>query len=241
MFALVNAFHPRMLWLMVWPLLVAGAIWITVAVFFWAELAVWLAAIVKQWVQTATFFISWDAGDVALFAAKVLIWIMLIPLIQLTGLLILSVFGMDAMVRHVAEQRFPQLARLKGGSFAGSVANSIAAMAGLVGLAVITLPAWIFPPLWLLIPPAIMAWVNQCVLRYDALAEHASADERRSIIRANRAALYGLGLVLALVFYVPVVNLVAPVFVALAFIHFLLAELEALRTAPIEGKATLVS
>jgi hypothetical protein len=236
-FAFAGVLHPRMLWLMVWPVMVAILVWGTVAIVYWTQLALKLAAIVEPWLQSATFFISWDAGDAALFAAKVLILLMLVPIIQLTALVILALFGMPAMVEHVAARRYPQLARLRGGSFAGSVLNSFVALAGLVVLGVVSIPFWIFPPLWPLIPVAILGWVNQRLLRYDALAEHARAEEMRTIFATQRGALYLMGFLLALLAYVPVLGLFAPVLFGLAFIHYLLAELQALRTAPIEGAA----
>lgn len=235
LFALGNLLHPRMLWLMVWPVLVALALWGTVALVFWAQLVLWLAGFVQRWVETATFFVSWDASGAATLAAKVLILVMLVPIIQLTALLIIGVFGMPAMVQHVAERRFAPLERRQGGSFAGSVWNGVVALAGMVLLGILSVPFWIFPPLWPLIPVAVLGWVNQRVLRYDALAEHADAAEMRGIFAAQRGALYVLGVVLALVSYVPVVGFFAPVVVGLAFIHYLLAQLKRLRGQPGEG------
>ncbi|MGH8746997.1 MAG: EI24 domain-containing protein, partial [Burkholderiales bacterium] len=79
--------------------------------------------------------------------------------------------------------------------------------------------------------------VNQRILRYDALAEHADARERRVVFSRRRAAMYLLGVALALVAYVPVVGLFAPVLFGLALIHYLLAELQALRAEPIVAAA----
>jgi hypothetical protein len=45
-----------------------------------------------------------------------------------------------------------------------------------------------------------------------------------------RGRLYALGLLLALLYYVPFVNLIAPVVSGLAFTHFCLAELARLRS-----------
>jgi len=236
-FAFAHLLHPRMLWLMLWPLLVALAIWGTVALVFWGELIFWLAAHVKEWIQTATFFVSWDAGAAALFAAKGLVLLMLVPLVQLTALFILGIFGMPQMVEYVAGSRYATLARRQGGSFAGSVWNGAVAFGGLVLLGAASVPLWVFPPLWPVIPVLIVGWVNQRLLRYDALAEHAAADEMRAIIAEQRAALYLLGLALALFAYVPVVGFFAPVLFGLAFIHYLLGLLEARRAAPIEGGA----
>ncbi|HVB48384.1 MAG TPA: EI24 domain-containing protein [Burkholderiales bacterium] len=234
-FALGKVLHPRMLWLMLWPALIAVGIWGTVALVFWAQLALWLAGLLGGWIAKATFFVSWDATDVALVAAKILILLTLVPLIQLTVLLILGIFGMPAMVEHVAARRFPALQRRHGGSFAGSVWNSVLALLGLLALGVVSLPFWILPPLWPLIPLAVMGWVNQRVLRYDALAEHADASEMGLIFAERRGALYMLGMVLALTAYIPVLGFFAPVMFGLTFIHYLLAELQAQRAAPIEA------
>jgi uncharacterized protein involved in cysteine biosynthesis len=78
------------------------------------------------------------------------------------------------------------------------------------------------------------------VLRYDALAEHATAEEMRAIFASKRGTLYILGAVLALLAFVPLIGFLAPVLFGLAFIHFLLGELESLRQAPIEGEAIRV-
>ena len=236
LFALANLFHPHMLWLMLWPVLVAVGLWGTVALMFWGQAVLWLAGIFTQWVQSATFFVTWDAGDIATFAAKVLIVIMLVPIIQLTALLIVGVFGMPAMVEHIAERRFAQLERRQGGNFAGSVWNGVVALAGLALLGLVSIPLWVFPPLWPLIPVASMGWVNQRILRYDALAEHADAAEMRRIFAERRGALYVMGLLLALVAYVPLLGLFAPIVVGLTFIHYLLAQLKLLREQPAEGK-----
>ena len=235
-FALGNLLHPRMLWLMLWPVLIAVGFWGAVAIWCWTGLVLWLAEVLRHWIETATFFVQWDASTVALVAAKILVIVGLVPLIQLTALLILGVFGMPTMVEHVAGRSFPALERRRGGSFAGSIWNSVIAVLGLVLLGVVSLPFWVFPPLWPAIPVVIMGWVNQRVLRYDALAEHADAREMRAVFSARRVAMYLLGVVLALVAYVPILGLFAPVLFGLAFIHYLLAELQALRAAPIEGE-----
>jgi hypothetical protein len=233
-FAFANVLHPRMLWLMLWPVLVAVGLWGTVAIWCWTGLVLRLAGLLREWMQSATFFVHWDASTVALIAAKVLVIVGLVPLIQLTALLLLGVFGLPAMVDHVARRSFATLARRHGGSFAGSVWNSVIALVGLALLGILTIPFWIFPPLWPAIPVAIMGWVNQRVLRYDALAEHADRNEMRAVFAKRKVAMYVLGVVLALVAYVPVVGLFAPVLFGLAFVHYLLAELAALREAPIE-------
>jgi hypothetical protein len=229
LYGLANLLHPRMLWLMVWPMLVALAAWGALAVAFWPRLAAALAGLLQRWLS----FASLDLGAATSIAAHVVLALLIIPLIWLTALFILGAFGMQKMVDHVAQRSFPQLERKHGASVAGSLWNGAAALGGMVLLFVLTLPLWILPPLWPLIPLAVFTWANQKLLRYDALGEHADREEMARIFRARRGALLALGLMLALVAYVPFVGFVAPVVFGLAFIRYLLGALQELRGAPV--------
>ena len=84
-----------------------------------------------------------------------------------------------------------------------------------------------------MIPLVIFAWVNQRLLRYDALAEHADRVEMQRLFRQHRIALYVLGFLLALLAYVPFVGFIGPVVFGLAFIRYLLGALQELRASAI--------
>jgi hypothetical protein len=234
--AFVNLLHPRMLWLMIWPVLVAILVWGLAAFLYWSRVALWLADHFRRWIESGVFLVRFEGGEAVMLAAHIILVLVFVPAVYLTALMILSIFGMNEMVAHVARRRFPQLERRQGGGVAGSVWNGIVAMAGMAVLAVVTLPLWVFPPLWPVIPVGIFAWVNQRVLRYDALAEHATADEMKEIFRATWKQLYAMGLLLALVAFVPLAGFIAPVLFGLAFINFLLYELQLRRRSPIEGE-----
>jgi hypothetical protein len=218
-----------MLWLMVWPMLVALAIWGTAALFLWTRLALWLAGILKPYVEPALGYVRLDFGDATLIAANVILFLLFVPLVYVTALFILGVFGMQKMVDHVASRSFPHLERRHGGGTLGSLGNGIVSFLGMIGLLIVSLPLWILPPLWPLIPLVILAWVNQRLLRYDALAEHADAAEMKRLFQERRGALYLLGFLLALLAYVPFINFIGPVVFGLAFIRYLLGALESIR------------
>ena len=229
LYAAANVLHPRMLWLMLWPMLVALAFWGSLAVVLWSRLVVRIAMALQQGLDYALAWTHLDLGAAALVAANVLLFLLFVPLVYLTVLFILSVFGMQQMVNHVAERSFPSLERRRGGGVAGTGWNSLVAFFGLLLLGLISLPFWLFPPLWPVIPLVILAWVNQRLLRYDALAEHADPQEMKRIFARRRGALYVMGLLLALVAYVPLLGFFAPVLFGLAFIHYLLGALAAER------------
>jgi hypothetical protein len=228
-YGLVNVFHPRMLWLMVWPMLVALSVWGTVALVLWARLALWIAGILQQWAEPALGWVPFDLGTAATIIANLMLLLLFVPLVYLTALFILGVFGMDEMVDHVAARSFPGLERRRGGGTAGSVWNGIVALAGMLGLFVVSLPLWLIPPLGPMVLLAILSWGNQRLLRYDALAEHADAAEMARIFRERRGSLYALGFLLAFFAYVPLVQFLGPVVFGLAFIRYLLGALIELR------------
>jgi CysZ protein len=226
LYGLANLFHPRMLWLMVWPMLVALAIWGTTALVMWTRLALWLAELFNQW---ALGIVRVELGRLAYFLANVALLLLFVPLVYLTALFILGAFGMQKMVDHVATRSFPHLERRRGGGTPGSVWNAAVAFGGMLLLFAASLPLWLIPVLWPVITLAILTWVNQRLLRYDALAEHADAAEMARVFRAHRGPLLLLGFLLALVAYVPFVGFLAPVVFGLAFIRYLLGALESIR------------
>ena len=227
LYGLGNLFHPRMLWLMVWPMMVSLAIWGTAALVLWTRLALWLAELFNQW---ALGIVRIELGQLSLFLANVALLLLFVPLVHLTALFILGAFGMQKMVDHVAARSFSQLERRRGGSTAGSVWNAIVALCGMLLLFALSLPLWLIPVLWPVITLAILTWVNQRLLRYDALAEHADAAEMARVFRERRGPLLLLGFLLALAAYVPLVGFIAPVVFGLAFIRYLLGALETIRS-----------
>jgi hypothetical protein len=60
---------------------------------FWTQIALAIAEWMQQGLAYAPLIGDWDFATATLFLAKVMILVMLVPLIQLTALLILSMFG----------------------------------------------------------------------------------------------------------------------------------------------------
>jgi hypothetical protein len=228
-YGLANLLHPRMLWLMIWPMLVSLFVWGLVAFWLWTRLALWIAGNLDKWLNFVPFVASLDLGTATLVAANVLLFLLWVPLVYLTALFILGIFGMQQMVEYVASRSFPGLERRRGGGVAGSGWNAFVALAGMGLMFLVTVPLWLLPPLWPVIPVVILAWGNQRLLRYDSLAEHADAQEMERIFRERRGAMYVMGLLLALAAYVPIVGFIAPVVFGLAFIRYLLGALDRAR------------
>lgn len=235
--ALIKAFasllHPRMLFLMLWPVAIALLLWLGLAFAFWSQAAAWLRLQFQQSDLIAWAVTVWPLTYIATHLAWILLALLFVPLVLVTAVLIIGVFSMPAMVAHVAGRSYPQLERRQGGTFAGSVWNSVMALVWLTLLVVLSLPLWFFPPLWPLLPIVLFAYLNQRVFRYDALAEHAAGWEMETIFRRYRGDLFLLGAALAFVGLIPLLGFFAPVYGGLAFIHYCLARLAQLRDAPV--------
>lgn len=223
--ALRDLFSLRVLWVVIWPMLLALLLWLALGIGFWTTFSGWIAqgldAVgIQAWL--ADLEPVWIAHGIQLVVHLLLF----IPLVLLTAIVITALFAMPALVRMVAERDYPGLERRRGGGFVGSIWNAIAGLALFVSLWVVTLPLWLLG-VGVIVPFVATAYLNQRLFRYDAVAEHGSAEEMASLFRRERAGWWGLGLLTGLVQFVPVLNLFAAAFTALAFIHFGLARLDA--------------
>lgn len=226
--AIANLFDTRIIAIVFLPMLGSIVLWVVLAWLFWDP---WTGVVsgalrtttVAGWLQN--WNVTWVIDYTAVFAVMVAI----LPAIFVTALVITEIIAMPVIVKFVGERHHPQLQRRAGGSIVGSMLNAVIGISVFTVLWVVTLPLWLTGVGAVLAPVLTSAYLNQRIFRYDALAEHAGADEIRDITRAARGDLFLLGILLSLLLYVPVVNLLVPVLSGLAFTHFCLARLAASR------------
>jgi CysZ protein len=183
-----------------------------------------------QWMMTVA-----PLAYIVAHLAWVVLVVAFIPLVLVTAVMIIGIFAMPAMVDHVARASYPDLARLHGGTMIGSIWNSALALFVFLMLSALTLPLWVIPLLWPVLPVLLFAYLNQRVFRYDALAEHASGPEMTMLIRRHRGEFFFLGVIIAVLGHVPVFGFFVAVYGALAFTHLALQRLQDLRARPLEG------
>lgn len=230
--AFANLLHPRMLLLMLWPLAIALAVWLGLAIAFGLQAAAWLQSQFDQSAAIGWTISVWPLALVASHLAWILLALLFVPLVLITAVLIIGVFAMPAMVALVAARSYAELERRQGGSFAGGLWNGVMALVWLALLVLLSLPLWFFPPLWPALPILLFGYLNQRVFRYDALALHATSWEMETLIRRHRRELFVLGVAVALFGLIPLFGLFVPVYGGLAFVHYCLARLAQLRDEP---------
>jgi CysZ protein len=223
--------HPKMFLLMIWPLALSLGLWLILGLVFGAQIAGGIEAFLDRSSVYQSVTAIWPVSLIAAGLLWILMVLLAIPLVLMTATLLIGVLAMPIVVNHVAAKHYPMLERKRGGTIAGSVWNAVAAMVWLAALIIITLPLWLIPIFWPIIPVVLLGYFNQRVFRYDALADHASKEEMASILATAKGPLVGLGVVLGAIGHIPLVGFFTPVYGALAFTYFALERLVALRRA----------
>ncbi len=121
--------------------------------------------------------------------------LLLLPLMIGTSLLFMGVAAMPAIVRHVEKRQFATLDKRHGGSFMGSLMTNVSGFGIFLCIWLITLPLYAIAPVALLVQVMLWGWLTARVMSYDALADHASADERAVIARTHKRPLMVIGMI----------------------------------------------
>ena len=194
--AVMYCLHPRVIALSILPVVIMGALSLTLGYFYWEDALVAVRGSLESF-ELVNAMIHWlegiGLGSLRLVLAPALVLFLSIPVIVIFTLLLVAVFMTPSMVALVASRRFPQLERKKGGSMLASIVWSLGSTLLAIVALVATVPLWLVPPLILILPPLIWGWLTYRVMSYDALADHASREEREQLFRENRLPLLGIG------------------------------------------------
>lgn len=252
--ALAYGLKPRVVALSFLPLLLMIGLALGLGYFYWDG----LLASVRLWLESSTLVASmagwlqsFGMGDLKAVLAPLIVIFAVTPVIVVFSLMVVALLMAPALTSLVARNRFPSMERKRGGSLLASLWWSlVSTLLALVAM-IVSVPLWLIPPLIFVLPPLIWGWLTYRVMAFDAMAEHASSEERREIFRRHRISLLGIGLfcgflgaapsliwasgvllVAAFVVLVPLaiwLYTMVFAFAALWFAHFCLAALHLLR------------
>jgi hypothetical protein len=252
--AVAYCVHPRVIVLSLLPLVLVVMFSLGLGYFFWDaaldQVRYWLdgfsyISMVWQWLE------NMGAGNLKVVLVPLLVVICATPLIVVLSMLAVALLMTPALVSLVARNRFSTLESRHGGSLAASLVWSLFSTV-LAGFALlISLPLWLVPPLVLVLPPLIWGWLTYRVMAFDALAQHASREERKILFQRHSGWLLLMGVVCGylgaspnLIWamgagFAPAFVLLVPVaiwiytlvfaFASLWFSHYCLAALQGLR------------
>lgn len=254
--SLAYCLHPKVIWLSLIPVALMVSLTGALGYFFWEPALEQIRAFLES---SALLVNAWawldgaGVGQLKAVLSPLIVLLVATPVIVVLSLLLVSLLMSPAMVNLVAKRRFAALERLQGSSFGGCVAWSLGSTFMAVFAMLVSMPLWLVPPLVLVLPPLIWGWLAYRVMAFDALAEHASAQERKALLRRHRFPLIGMGIVAgylgaapSLIWSIGIMSIVmAPILVPLSillytlvftfsslwFTHYCLAALQRLRSA----------
>ena len=196
--AVAYCVHPRVIGLSLLPFILAGVLVFGFMFFFWEGANAAVRATLESWMLVESLLHWLDSLGLQSFRSGLTAIVVLagvLPVVLLLSLLLVALCMTPAIVSLVAERRFPLLERKRGGTLAQSVMASLGATLLALVLIVLSMPLWLIPPLAMVLPPLIWGWLTYRVFGFDVLAEHASVDERRALLKAHRIPMLTMGVV----------------------------------------------
>ncbi len=194
--AVWSQLHYRMLLLTLIPFLLSAAVW---GLALWLGLQPmidWLQAwfVQHQGFGVAGQILDWvGLGTIkAVIVPLIAMWVLL-PLMILTALVFVAMLAIPAVVKHVGYRYYPALQERCGGTWYGSLWTFGSTFVIFLALWLLTLPLSVIPPVAFVLQPLLWGWLTYRVMAYDALAQHASAEERQAILRLHRWPLLLIG------------------------------------------------
>lgn len=189
---------PRVILLSLAPLLITGGATLALSYFFWEPAVAGARTLLEGWALIDTV-LKWlegvGAGGLRTLIGPLVVVALALPVVLVLSLLLVALLMLPTLVTMVVKRRFMQLEAQRGAAFWQSALWSLGCtVVALLALAV-SVPLWFVPPLVLILPPLIWGWLTYRVMAFDVLAEHASSDERRAILRQHRWPLLAIGVV----------------------------------------------
>ncbi len=196
--AVAYCLHPRVIVFSLLPLVLMVVLSFALGYFFWDSAVAYVMDSLQSLSLVQAFF-GWleriGMEGLRTVLAPLVVLIVATPVIVMCCLLLVAVFMTPAMVTLVGRRRFPEMEKKQGGSLLVSILWSLGSTLVALVVLVLSMPLWLIPPLVLILPPLIWGWLTYRVFAFDALAEHASADERRHILKEHRGTLLAMGIV----------------------------------------------
>ncbi|MEO6276669.1 EI24 domain-containing protein [Roseateles sp.] len=190
--------HPRVIGLSLLPLVICGVLVFGFMFFFWESAIAGVRATLENWLLIESLLRWLDSYGLQAFRsalAAIVVLAGVLPVVILLSLLLVALCMTPAIVRLVAERRFPLLEKKRGGTLLQSVLASLGATLLALVLILLSIPLWLIPPLVMVLPPLIWGWLTYRVFGFDVLAEHASAEERRALLKEHRAPMLAMGII----------------------------------------------
>jgi len=204
--AFLMQFNVKMVLLSLLPSVLALGLW---AVLLYFSLQPLIDFLQQRFVNTNNYQLAANVLTfLGLFALKAFIvplvamWLLL-PVMLTTALIFVAVFAMPVVNRAISKKYFPALEKKHGAGWWRSAGFALLSLLLFALVWVLSLPLSLYFNLGLIVQPVLVGWFACRVMAYDALAAHASVEERQMIMQQHRWQLWMVGVMTGLLSALP--------------------------------------
>lgn len=234
--ALLSQLHPRMLFALLMPFLIVLGVTVVLLFVALGPLTGWLERqfsdssaldAVNQWLLSMGLLSLLSVKAWLLTMTAILV---LLPASGILGLAIAAVFVMPLVVSHLSRHQYPDVVAQGEYTVIVSIWNAVWVSVVFLFGWIVTLPFWLFPPLGLMVSIFWWAFAFSRMMRVDSIVEHATAVERKILLKRHNSGFWAIGFLCALLNLLPPAWVFLPVFSGLVYTHYGLQSLRRLRS-----------
>ena len=222
--ALLSCFRPRVIWLSFSPFILLASVTSVLAYLCWEPVLIWMRHGIK-----GTGFLSqvWSLlevvgiGGLNLVIGPLILILMVMPFLVVFSLLVVSALATPRLIELISRLRFPELDQKKNTSLWGGLWWTLRSTSMALVALIVSFPLWLLPMVVLILPPVIWGWLTYRIMAFDALAEHASTNERKNLFEKHRWMLLFMGVVCGYLTALPTLVLASGAMVTPAFIFLM--------------------
>jgi CysZ protein len=227
--AFFDILKPRVLSVIFLPFVGSFLLWGTVTYLSWDWIInlgfkFYHIGIMQRLVAMLSPYFVLTQNPLTFVTAAVFILVVIIPAAVVTALLITSVVLVPIIVDELRKTDFPKILKISNSMFTGT-GTSISYSMKYFFSWIASLPFWVAIPFGaIVIPFLLLSWFNSRLFTWEIMTEFATKNQIKIFVKENSKPLFVLGLMTSCLYYVPFLNLIAPVISSAAFARFCLSR-----------------
>jgi hypothetical protein len=227
--SLKDILMPKILRLLILPFVGSFMLWTLITWMIWD----WIIRLgfqlynfdpMQRLVEILSPYFVLSSDPIVAVTAGVFILVIIVPAAIITAMLIASSLIVPALVSELRKIEFTQI-NGKPNTLIYGLYISIIYSAEYILMWIGLVPFWIALPLGtIIIPYVLLSWFNSRLFAWEVMLEIATPEVSEKFIKQNSKNLFLLGLLTSIFYYIPFVNLFAPVISSAGFARYCLTR-----------------
>lgn len=227
--ALQSLFNRQIFLRLILPFIISFICLILILFFLWSPLQGWLLEyflgnhLLKVPMEFVGKTLGISIGAISNFFLFFVILFCSLIFLYLSTLILTSVLFIPLITPLYQKKYFSHLQKKNGLGFVHAGAENLKAFVIYLFLFFIMLPLFLIPGLSLVIPIILNTFMNHKIFVIDVLQDYVDKKEFLELKKQYSGSLLQLSFLCSLIFYIPILNFLAPQISALAFAHYALS------------------